>query len=216
MMVKSALPGLVLLLLLCSQSRGESGGEQETSVVQQGRAAEGGRVGLIDNTCQVVISLLDRMRELEGTVAALKGQLEEERKRGAVGFGASLGLHGNLGPFNTAITLVYKNVFANTGNAYNPNTGIFTAPVRGLYYFSFFGHNLSTKPMGLSLLKNGQQVVIAYNHAAGTRHESAANGMNLVLEQGDQVYIRLSENTWVHDNTDVNVSTFTGHLVVPL
>ncbi|KAL2096921.1 hypothetical protein ACEWY4_006128 [Coilia grayii] len=208
-MMKSALPGFVLLLLLlCSQSCGESGGEQETSVAQQSDVVEGRHLGCAD-------WVLTELRELREMVHNLNRQAEEGKTTEQVAFGASLGPNGQQGPFNTEITLVYKHVFANAGNAYNPTTGIFTAPVKGVYYFSFSGHNVSSKPMGLRLMKNGQQMVTVYNHPAGSRHETATNGMNLLLEKGDHVYMRLRADTWIVDNANHH-STFIGHLLFPL
>ena len=99
-------------------------------------------------------------------------------------------------------------------NYVNP-TGIFTAPVRGFYYFSFSGHNISSRPMGLQLMKNGVQIVTVYNHVAGNRHETATNGMTVELNIGDQVYMRLRANTWIFDNGNDH-STFIGHLLFPL
>lgn len=93
--------------------------------------------------------------------------------------------------------------------------GVFTAPVKGVYYFSFSGHNQSTRSMGLTLCKNDQPVVMGFNHAAGNRYETVTNGMNLELEIGDRVYIRLSRDTWVFDNANKH-STFIGHLLFPL
>ncbi|XP_038575339.1 complement C1q-like protein 2, partial [Micropterus salmoides] len=121
---------------------------------------------------------------------------------------------GNVGPFNAEIILAFKNIYSNTG-AYNPTTGIFTAPVKGFYYFSFTGHGLSTKQIGLQLMKNGKQMVIAFNHAAGNRYETVSNGMTLQLEVGDQVYISLRTNTWTFDNND-SPTTFNGHLLFRL
>ncbi|KAM9323150.1 complement C1q-like protein 4 [Pholidichthys leucotaenia] len=156
-------------------------------------------------------------RELEARLANTEKQLESLRSevRGNhIAFGAYIGNSGTFGPFNTHVTLVYKNVYFHSGS-YNSATGIFTAPVREVYYFSFSGHNSSSKGMGLYLMKNGEHMVMVYNHPAGNRPETATNGMTLQLEVGDHVYMRLFTNSWIFDNTNKH-STFIGHLLFPL
>ncbi|XP_052333359.1 collagen alpha-2(VIII) chain-like [Oncorhynchus keta] len=93
--------------------------------------------------------------------------------------------------------------------------GIFTAPVRGLYYFSFSGHNTSSRPMGLLLMNNGEQMITVYNHISGNRYETATNGISLQLNVGEHVYMQLGANTWIFDNSN-NHSTFIGHLLFRL
>ncbi|XP_054889701.1 cerebellin-4-like [Poeciliopsis prolifica] len=165
------------------------------------------------NCCQLFVSLRELETKLRDTQRKIE-VLESHVQGNKVAFGASISAGENIGPFNTETILVYKKIYMNTGS-FNPGTGIFTAPVRGVYYFSFSGHNISTRSMGLGLMKNGQQMVSVYNHAAGNRYETATNGMTLQLEVGDQVYMRLRQNTWIYDNSNDH-STFIGHLLFPL
>ncbi|CAB1326708.1 unnamed protein product [Coregonus sp. 'balchen'] len=130
-------------------------------------------------------------------------------------FSASLaapGQHGNTGPFNTGITLVYRNIYSNIGNAYNPTTGIFTAPVRGLYLFRFYiyGGGDSSVPTTAALHKNGHQIAIAYAVQAGGGI-SSSNGVSVLLEVGDVVNMHLWAGTKIYDSTN-RLSTFSGFI----
>ncbi|XP_067308553.1 complement C1q-like protein 2 [Pseudorasbora parva] len=211
---------LLLLLFSCacmSEVQQEENGVQ-TERTEQLNVEDSG-AGLTSDELQqrFLTGIKTELAELRYTVRSLKDRLEvtEEqlrRKEYKVAFAATLGPIGNLGPFNTEITLVYKDVFVNDGRAYNPTTGIFTAPVKGVYFFTLSGHNRSSKAMGLRLFKNGQQVVTIYNHPLGDRYDTGSNSISLTLEKGDHVYVRLRQNTWVFDNENDHTS-FVGHLL---
>lgn len=91
-------------------------------------------------------------------------------------------------------------------------TGIFDAPVAGIYYFAFFYHAGGSNQVSLALIKNNQVVVTAYDHR--TLQDGADNGGNAVflqLQQGDQVYMRLAATTHVWGNNEI--TTFSGFLI---
>ncbi|XP_048009696.1 uncharacterized protein LOC125243880 isoform X1 [Megalobrama amblycephala] len=147
------------------------------------------------------------------------GQVEELRKENRdreIAFSAGLMESGSgyVGPFTTDITLTYKKVFTNIGNAYNPITGIFTAPLKGAYMFriSIYGHG-GTKAT-VSIYKNGEHMVVAYDVQAQDRLNSS-NGVVLLLEVGDVVYVRLWSGMRIYDNQN-NLNTFSGFLLFPL
>lgn len=154
------------------------------------------------------------LREIYTELKTLKARQEvtEEQLRRTVAFSATLGPIGNLGPFNTDITVVFRKVFVNEGGAYNPTTGIFTAPVKGIYFFTIGGLYQPSKAMVLDLMKNGQKVLSVYKSSKAKHYDSGSRSVSLNLEKGDHVYIQLRSKTWIYDDVNVH-SIFSGHLL---
>ncbi|XP_041634955.1 uncharacterized protein LOC121504308 [Cheilinus undulatus] len=158
-----------------------------------------------------------KLKALKNTVRKNQNQITElqDKERTKVIFSAALGGTGAFGPFNAATTLKYTVVITNIGNAYNSATGIFTAPVAGVYYFTFFVHAEGTRLMLLALFKNSQTVVMTHDQVTGA--DGADNGGNaafLRLQRGDQVFVQMLANSHVWRN-EVS-TTFSGFLVTQM
>uniref|UniRef100_A0A8C8DS77 C1q domain-containing protein n=1 Tax=Oryzias sinensis TaxID=183150 RepID=A0A8C8DS77_9TELE len=134
---------------------------------------------------------VDVLKEINALKAAL-----EARDVPKVAFSARLAKDGVYGNFQDDITLTYNAVITNVGNAYNPTTGIFTAPVKGLYYFTYFAHGGRTGRIRLQLKKDGTMVADIHIHPSQTNSaDNAGNAVFLELEQGNQVYLTLVANS---------------------
>ncbi|XP_048011403.1 uncharacterized protein LOC125245017 isoform X1 [Megalobrama amblycephala] len=172
-----------------------------------------------ENIRALETQLRDEMNKKNEEISNLTlGQVElrKENRDREIAFSAGLRESGDgyIGPFTDEITLTYRNVITNIGNAYNPITGVFTAPLKGAYMFriSVFSHGPTAS--AASIYKNGERVVIAYA-LQPQRELNASNGVVLILEVGDVVYVRLWPNTRIFDNNN-NHSTFSGYLLFPL
>ncbi|XP_048011287.1 heavy metal-binding protein HIP-like isoform X1 [Megalobrama amblycephala] len=175
--------------------------------------------GNIRELTATVTELRDEMNKKNEEISNLTlGQVElkKENRDREIAFSAGLMQSGSgyIGPFTTEITLTYKKVFTNIGNAYNPVTGIFTAPLKGAYMFrvSVYGHGGTAATV--SIIKNGEHVVMAHEDQAQNAL-AASNGVVLILEVGDVVYVRLRSGTRIADSEN-NHNTFSGFLLFPL
>uniref|UniRef100_A0A1A8UML3 C1q domain-containing protein n=1 Tax=Nothobranchius furzeri TaxID=105023 RepID=A0A1A8UML3_NOTFU len=98
------------------------------------------------------------------------------------------------------------------GNGYDPETGIFTAPVKGLYFVHLTGMAGSSGELNAGVKKDTENMFSIYQKS-GTQ-ASASNAMTLALEPGN----RLSVHLWT-GNTIVGhgrLTTFTVVLLFPL
>ncbi|XP_062401096.1 complement C1q-like protein 2 isoform X2 [Sardina pilchardus] len=135
--------------------------------------------------------------------------LKQRLKGTTIAFSAAL-TGGQCGPFNTDTTLVYKTVITNIGSAYNPATGIFTAPLKGIYMFMFFDIVHAAHGSTMHLYKNEQKIVSTVEWKSDSDGiDGGSNGVILQLDQQDQVYVRLKANTWVYDDSH-HYTTFNG------
>uniref|UniRef100_A0A673BCP6 C1q domain-containing protein n=1 Tax=Sphaeramia orbicularis TaxID=375764 RepID=A0A673BCP6_9TELE len=136
-------------------------------------------------------------------------------KRPKVAFSFGLTDAGTTGPLNTDITLKFTKVFTNFGQAYNPNTGIFTAPIRGVYYFRFSAINNNVNAaLGVQVYLNGKRVSWNYDRDS-TSSGRITNAFVFQLEKGDVVYLVLPGGHEIYDDVH-NRNTFSGFLLFPV
>ncbi len=96
------------------------------------------------------------------------------------------------------------------------DTGIFTAPMKGVYVFRVFSKAYGSQSKGVSvgLFKNGQCEISTYAQQ-DSGFISSSNGVSLLLEKGDEVRVNLFPDFGLFDN-EFHHSTFSGHLLFPM
>lgn len=124
---------------------------------------------------------------------------------------ASLGSSNSVGQI-----LIFDTTTLNVGEAYNNLTGIFVAPMDGIYIFSTSlcggkspdGHN------HVDIMKNGQEMGAAYSSGTGHLDQGSVTVV-MQLSVGDEVHV----STQRHEDISIygdKLTSFTGCLIMPL
>ncbi|XP_059207926.1 multimerin-2-like [Centropristis striata] len=162
--------------------------------------------------------LQTRLSNSESELLISKSRIETLERANAerkVAFYTALTDAGSVGPFNTEITLKYSKVSTNIGDAYNPSTGFFTAPVRGVYYFQFTMSGYQTGWMGVYVYKNNQRIMYNSEINEEVDHNYITNSVVLELMAGDKIHLVLPPDFSLYDNAN-NQNTFSGSLLFTL
>ncbi|TKS93146.1 Complement C1q-like protein 4 C1q and tumor necrosis factor-related protein 11 [Collichthys lucidus] len=160
------------------------------------------------DTAEIKHRLASTERNLQGEVDSIAAQVSTK-----VAFSASIQQSSGAftGPGTAARKiLIFNQVFTNVGGAYNNQTGIFTAPNKGVYHFTFMTFGYSCYTSGAMLLKNGHLQVSTYEFKGQDTTDTTSNTVILELNVGETVNIML----WTGGK--VYTSVFSGFLVFPL
>ncbi|XP_029978908.1 complement C1q-like protein 2 [Sphaeramia orbicularis] len=186
-----------------------SSSETEVEELKRENADLLSRITASENKSTVLES---RLSSSETEVEELK---RENAERPKVAFSFALTDAGRIGPFNTDITLKFTKVFTNFGQAYNPNTGIFIAPTRGVYYFRFSAMNNNRNAwLGVKLYLNDKKIALN-DDIKSVGNIRVTNAYVLQLEKGDVVYLVLRTGHAIFDDYN-NHTTFSGFLLFPV
>ncbi|CAI5695017.1 COP1-interactive protein 1 isoform X5 [Oreochromis niloticus] len=171
------------------------------------------RAAELESVSDRLMAAQRRADELQVRLNQLRASSEEGELR--VAFSAGLTDSGSVGPFDEETTLIFSKIITNVGEAYNQTAGVFTAPVRGLYVFSFTAADYVKGYMGLYLYKNDQPIVFSLDLNDHGGYASTSNAVCLELEEGNRVHLGLPASYRLYDDSR-NFSVFSGFLLFHL
>lgn len=104
----------------------------------------------------------------------------------------------------------FNKVYTNIGRGYNPSTGIFTAPIAGVYQFSAVVMSDKGQYLIASLYHNATRVSSV--HIKTISFQTGALGMVLDLKKGDQIAVKSGGRYTIHSDI-MNYCSFSGFVI---
>ncbi|CAG2189138.1 COL8A [Mytilus edulis] len=105
----------------------------------------------------------------------------------------------------------FDKVVTNIRKGYNPTTGIFTAPIAGVYQFSYTVMSLSGKHLVVYLSHNNIQQQTTW--LKGSSYETGTTNIILNLKKEDQVAVKSEGSRTIHTDKNYPYSWFSGYLI---
>ncbi|KAK3581028.1 hypothetical protein CHS0354_013924 [Potamilus streckersoni] len=111
-------------------------------------------------------------------------------------------------------TVVFDKIITNVGGAYHHNTGIFVAPLSGIYVFSVTAMASAGKKAYLEFIMDGVIINdLVPNHSAADIYVSVTRVFVLEVAQGSEIWVRTTSADDVHGNQHTCIS---GWLLNPM
>jgi len=98
----------------------------------------------------------------------------------------------------------------NIGGHYSTSTGKFTAPIAGVYFFSFSVYRNNAADAEVNMFLGSQAVGVAREKSDGASYDTMNLTTTLKLSASDEVKIRCIDGTIY---IDTNVHSFCGYLI---
>jgi hypothetical protein len=118
--------------------------------------------------------------------------------------------------FNVDAILVFETVIVNEGEHYDPYDGVFVAPQKGVYLFSWTVSGYSGQFIVAELVVEQNTISSAGEQNAGGGYPSASMTALCKMEKGDHAWIRttgVSSDHQIHSKDNYPQSSYLGILI---
>jgi hypothetical protein len=125
-------------------------------------------------------------------------------------------IRGKSFTFNVDTILVFETVIVNEGEHYDPYDGVFVAPRKGVYLFSWTVSGSGTKYIVTELVVEQNTISSAGEVNSGGGHPSGSMTALCKMEKGDHAWIRttgVSSAHYIYSHDNYPLSSFLGLLI---
>ena len=151
----------------------------------------------INNLEGTVSALDDKINALQNADDSFEQRISQLEDGGGSMNNMSIGFHARLTDYNdipSGTPILYDNVMVNVGNRYSPETGIFTADISGLYFFTQYWLSDYDHHQWLNMYKNGVEQCKSHGDGDSDDDNNAPScSAAMMLHPGDEVYVSSSE-----------------------